>query len=143
MELACATCGKPFTAKRRTAKYCSEKCKKRPQRAPKLVALAHLTAADLRPDPPEPPERGRSAGVADATERELADAGRLDTALGQAALSLAQRVDSSALDTGSSFASLIREHRATLAAALEGAKKSESKLEELRRRRAERRVAGA
>lgn len=136
MELACATCGKQFTAKRRTAKYCTEKCKKRTQRAPKLAAVTPIPAPDRASEPV-------GSGMAEQTERELRDADRLDTALGQAALSLARRIDSSQLDTGSSFASLHREFRAARAAALEGAKKTESKLEELRRRRAERREAGA
>ncbi len=48
---------------------------------------------------------------------ELERVGRLNTALGQAAVLLARRLDGSSRDTGSAVAALARQLQATLAAA--------------------------
>jgi hypothetical protein len=72
---------------------------------------------------------------------ELEAAGRLGTALGQAAVALARRIDAGASEPGSSFASLVRQHGATLAEAVKDAAAKADPLDELRSRR-ERKFAG-
>ncbi|HEX5347839.1 MAG TPA: hypothetical protein VFW64_12195 [Pseudonocardiaceae bacterium] len=70
-----------------------------------------------------------------STLLELAKAGRENTALGQAALLLAYRLEHSHLDTGASIASMVKQHGATLAEALKGAGKGVNPVDELRARR--------
>jgi hypothetical protein len=125
-------CGAEFEAKRAAAKYCSERCKKRAQRRPggttKVVTL--------------PPAAPASTGsLAAATQAELDRAGRLASAVGQAALALARRIDASHGETGSALAALVREHRATLAEAVKDVEVAADPLDELRNRR-ERKLAG-
>jgi hypothetical protein len=70
-----------------------------------------------------------------STLQELVSAGRESTALGQAALLLAYRIERSQMDTGAGVASLVKQHGATLAEALKGATQAKSGLDELRSRR--------
>ena len=77
-----------------------------------------------------------------ATADELAVAGRLNTAAGVSALLLAVRLDTTTADTGSSIAALVREHRAALAKAVEGAATIADPVDELRRLRDAKRSAG-
>ena len=118
----CDSCGKPFEGQRSTARYCSGACRKRAQRGAKVTPIGSKPATGL---------------VAVAT-RELEEAGRLETTLGQAALALAVRI-AAGNDTGSAVASLTRELRATLDAALAGARVAASPLEQMRDELAERR----
>ena len=69
---------------------------------------------------------------------ELEEAGRLETALGQATLTLARRIDANR-DTGSAMASLSRELRVTLEQAVAGARVPTSPLARMRDELAERR----
>lgn len=71
--------------------------------------------------------------------RELEEAGRLDTALGQAALGLAALLDAG--EGGSAAAALTREFRATRAEALQGAGALASPLDKARDELAKRRAA--
>jgi hypothetical protein len=80
--------------------------------------------------------------VAVSTLAELEAAGRSGTALGQAALLLARRLDGSGRETGASVAALSRQHAAALAAVLAGAKSAPDALDELRTRRERKRAAG-
>ncbi len=75
-----------------------------------------------------------SGGLLEALRRELAAAGRLDTALGQQALALAVKL-SSPFDTGSAMAAVSRELRAVREEALRGAEQVADPLDELRLRR--------
>lgn len=122
MQLTCKACGRPFDAKTRRRKYCGDTCRQRAQRARgKPVGQV----VPLRP----PTEDG---GVESATRAELQEVDRVGTALGQAALALARRLDVGQADTGSAMASLVREWRATLTAATEGATATEDPIDELR-----------
>jgi hypothetical protein len=94
-------------------------------------------APEETPSPPDPPVPG--GGLTAATERELQAADRLDTAMGQAALVLARMLDSPGMDTGSSVAALVREHRAALTAAVANAQQEADPLDELAERRNQRR----
>jgi hypothetical protein len=83
-----------------------------------------------------------SGSLAAATQAELDRAGRLGSAVGQAALALARRIDASQGETGSALAALVREHRATLAEAVKDAEVAADPLDELRNRR-ERKLASS
>ena len=61
-----------------------------------------------------------------ATFLELEAAGRELTVAGTAAVLLAMRLDAKSTDTGSSVAALVRELRATMAAALAGVERASS-----------------
>lgn len=156
MQKPCAVCGKPFEAQRPQAKYCGETCKKRAQRA---GTAASRDRSKPRPAPPPAPAASQSVGdqssdsaeaspyapvgVVAATAKELADAGRLDTVLGQLALKLAVRLESAVFDTGSAFAALSKELRAVAAAAVAGAHVEEDEVDELQARRDEKKARAA
>lgn len=128
MDRTCESCGGPYQAKRSNARFCSERCKKRAQRG-------HVIDLGSRRD------AGTDSGtLVGAVERELKDAKRLDTALGQSAVALARRV-AAGKDTGSAVASLNREMRATLAEATRGAAAVASPLDGMRDELAARRRA--
>jgi hypothetical protein len=97
-----------FEAKRKTAKYCSKRCSVRATRQ------RSVAPPNSGPDPV-------LSGVEAATLAELAAAGRASSAGGLAVLALARRIDLPSAESGSSLASLVREHRASLAAVLESA----------------------
>ena len=82
----------------------------------------------------------QALGLAAAVLAELEAAGRVDTAGGQSALTLARRIEDGR-DTGSAIASLNREMRATLAEAVKGAKVPLSSIESYRDELADRRRA--
>lgn len=111
MQRRCESCGKSYEAARKTSKYCGGTCRVRASRGALAPAVSPLAAL---PDPS--PDTGLVAMV----EKELRDAGRLDTFLGQAAVALARRIVADQ-DTGSAIASLNREMRATVADAVKGA----------------------
>ncbi len=69
-----------------------------------------------------------------ATTRELESVGRLESVAGQLALELAYRV-ASGHETGAAVASLVKELRVTMAAALAGLAPAPDALDELRARR--------
>lgn len=117
MDVTCP-CGTTFQAKSARAKYCSDRCRKRSQRSGEVVPLpTTTTAAGPEPAPPMGP-------VLASTIKDLTDAGRLDTTLGQVCLALARRVDSPGMDTGSSFRSVVQELKVTLAEATRGTGKA-------------------
>lgn len=127
MQRDCALCGAPFEAKRSTARYCSGSCRARKAQGAQVVTFDR-SAEDS------------SGGVVAATRSELEAAERLDTALGQAALVLARRIDADR-DTGSAQAAVTREWRATLAEAVKGAGSQASPLDRARDELAKRRAA--
>jgi len=127
VKRACDACGMSYEAQRSTSRYCGDTCKKRGQRgAGKVVDL---------------PRQETEHALVAAVRVELAEAERLDTSSGQAALALALRIVAG-VDTGSAIASMTRELRAVMAEALRGAKQAQSRVEQrkdelaARRRRA-------
>lgn len=132
MQKSCDVCGVDFDG-HPAAKYCGPTCRKRAQRRPGGVAAAPTSSV---------PEEETDGAVTAATLKELREARRVDTALGQSALALARRIDGAARDSGASLASLAREHRATLAAALADAESAADPIDELRARRDGKRHAG-
>jgi hypothetical protein len=127
MSVTCP-CGTVFEAKHPRARYCSDRCRKRPQRGAKPAAAASFVAAPRR-----------IGAVEAATAAELEAVGRLNSSLGAQCLTLARRLDMPGMDTGSAMASVSRELRATLAEAKRGAGAATSP-QQLRDELAERRV---
>lgn len=120
MQRSCDSCGKPYEARRKTSRFCSDTCRMRNQRAPK----------SREPVSPKP----SGTDLQSVTERELAAVGRLETVLGQQAIELAGRISSSH-ETGAAIASLSKEFRAVMEAAMEGVGVAADPLDELRARR--------
>mgnify|MGYP003405091026 FL=1 len=136
MPLVTCTCGTEFTAARANAKYCSDRCRKRTKRSG--ADVVPLTEAELKPEQAD----GRKPGaIESATHRELEQAGRVETMLGQTALAHARKMDHGFMETGSAFASLSKELRSVMADALRGtaaATAPQQLQDELAARRAER-----
>lgn len=138
MQHSCIVCGGSFEAKRASAKFCSPRCNKRHQRGARKKSAKKTAPVTELPKPREP----RAGGVEDATRRQLDDADRLDTPLGQAALRLAARLDHGHMDTGSALASVAKQLTATLEAAVAGANVEADPIDELRAVRERKRNAG-
>lgn len=119
MDAKCAVCQTVFEAQRSTARYCSSTCRSRGNRA----GVASVEALPERP-----------SGLVEAIRRDLEEADRVDTVLGQQALELAGRIVSP-LSTGASVATLSRELRTVMAEATAGAVLAADPLDELRARR--------
>lgn len=124
---ACAWCTKALTSTNPRARYCNSSC-----RANATVARKNGTA------PPSvvrlaPPVSTGPGSCRAATLAELSSAGCADTAIGQAALALAARIDKN-LDTGSSLATAVKQLAASLAEATKGAAAA-SVADQLRARR--------
>lgn len=137
MKRDCENCGEPFDAKRKTAKYCSGKCRVQAQRGTDsgtdsgtVVAFGILPAT--APDPP--PVRG-SVSLEAAARAELDAVGRAETLAGGVVLALARRIDSADDDTGSGFAALTKELRAALAVAVAGAEQEDDPVDQVRKQR--------
>ena len=135
MTRTCDVCGTEYQAKRATSKFCSDRCRKRSQRAPELAPVVPLDAA-----PSTPPAQYRGP-IEAATLTELEAVGQDATALGTLALMLARRLDGISVDTGSSIAAVVREHKKTLAEAIAAGTAEADPLDQLAKRRAERRAA--
>jgi hypothetical protein len=112
MDVTCS-CGTTFQAKNPRARYCSDRCRKRRQRGGTVVEL---------PTPDGEPE-SKPGPVAEATARELEAVGRLDTALGQACMTMARRLDLPGVDTGSALAAVASRLESLLTSATRGAGK--------------------
>ncbi len=115
----CAACGGSLEGRPGKTRFCDPTCRKRGSR---------------RPETPVAAEAPDSGGLFEALRRELAEAGRLETALGQQAIALAVKL-SSPFDTGSAMAAVSRELRAVREEALRGAEQVADPLDELRLRR--------
>lgn len=121
VKAVCAACGESFTAQRSTARYCSETCKKRAQRAP--------VASD------------GVSGLLATIQDQLRAAGRLETVPGQQALEVARQM-TAPRQSGSAVAALSKELRALMAEAMKGVAVVADPVDELRRRRDAKRSAG-
>lgn len=134
LTVQCATCGKSFGAQRKTAKFCSTKCRVRDTRA---------RAAQSAPPPRReganlvalPPTTVAGDSLAAVTAEDLEKARRLRTPAGLLAVKLAQILDSGVQDTGSSIAALGRQYLATMEKALDGADAQADPLDQILARR--------
>lgn len=131
MQRNCDSCGEVYEAKRATSKYCGSACRMRVSRGQSVDPPPESDAASAEVD-----------AVTGATRSELEAADRLTSALGQAAMALARRIDTSR-DTGSAFAQLVKEHRSALAAATAGARTRQSDVHDLQDELAARRARSA
>lgn len=138
MGIPCVVCGTPFQAKRSSARYCSERCKKRAQRDPNRVVggPANGTSGTVAPVArlaAVAPSPAAGGGVWRLTHDALVAAERLETVPGAIALALAMKLDDPGLDTGSSVSALARQLQLSLDRALDGANRQETPLEKRRR----------
>jgi hypothetical protein len=140
LSVECARCGKTFGAQRKTAQYCSVKCR---------TAATRARQRDAAPPPRRegaivvalPAKPAEVSGFLAATESKLQAAGRLDTYQGLAAMFAARMLDSGVQDTMSSMATMLREYKASMKEALEGANKVDDPVDNLLARQATRRAA--
>lgn len=130
MRALCSECGEAFEAKHRNAIFCGAACRQRSSRANRTGARP-AEVVNLTPVAPPATEE---APLIIATRRELEDAGKLDTVVGQLALELAEKVCSER-DTGSAKAAASKEFRAVMAEALADVAKQADGLDELMARR--------
>jgi hypothetical protein len=132
MKRDCDACGRRYAAKTKRSRYCADvECRRRRERSRKRRGggeVIELSGAKVAP-------RLGEGSIAAAARAELEAAGRAESWLGQAAIALAGRLDASTDDTGSSFAALSREYRATMADALKDAKAELDSVDELGERR--------
>lgn len=118
MRRICVTCGREYVAKRSDSRTCGETCRKRRTRG--AVAMPELIEGN---------------SLVEATRRELEEAGKVDTMLGQQALALAARMTGT--ETPGGIASISRELRTVMAAAIGPVSKGvqADSVDELRSRR--------
>lgn len=138
MTVPCATCGKPIDARHSKRKYCDDRCRKNKGKAD----VVELTPpADTTETPDAPPAKDREPGpVEAATAAELEEAGKLGSALGQACIVLARRLDLSTFENGGALSALTARLEATLATVTKGTGKRTAP-QSLRDELAERRAA--
>ena len=135
MERRCNVCKITYAANRASSRYCSERCKKRAQRAPATQRSGKRHQARPNAAVVPIPQPDVTAGVAESTRRKLDEMGRLDTPLGQATMVLAHRLDAPGGDTGAGLAALAKQLAATLAAVTADVRPADDLLDELRARR--------
>ena len=133
MKRACEACGASYEAQRSTARFCSERCKKRAQRTSSAVIALPVASPSTEGSDAEP-------ALVAQVRADLTAAGVLESSLGQMALDAARRVANSR-DTGSSYASLLREARTVLAEALRSGRRPDSGVQGLQDELAARRMA--
>lgn len=131
MKKNCATCGKPFDAQRKTAKYCSGRCRVQAQR----------TTSEASVTPLQPAAQPADGDVEQAAREELVRYGRESSVGGQVVLALARRIDAGVGETGASFAALSKELRSAMAAAVAGAEAEADPVDEVRKQRERKRQA--
>jgi len=139
VEVTCAGCGETFEARRASAKWCSDRCRKSKGRSKPVEAPPVVDAAD-----DTPPEL---TGLVAAVTRDLESAGALSTFNGQLALQLAKRLTD---PDESGISALAKELRSVMALAVGSAApeggaepkvEPEDEVEKARRRREEARQA--
>lgn len=138
MVRSCATCDVEFQAKTSRAKYCSDRCKRRYHRGARAASSAKKPAKKKSGKKETSGKKSEADGIQSteaATMLALADAGKLGTPSGQAALVLSRRIDASHLDTGAGLASMVKRLQETVDALTSDAKLEDDPVDELRARR--------
>lgn len=105
MTVPCRACGTEFEAVRATARYCSERCKKRGQRS--RVSAPVVSLDSRRRAERVAAMSGEVHDVESAVRAELGD--HIASVLGQQALLLARRLDSQIDPSGAAVASLSKQ----------------------------------
>lgn len=137
MQRSCDACGNPYEAKTPRSRFCKTNCRvaySRGTRPPQGLTVI----AGAPPEPPPP----LSSTLVERTRRDLENAGRLDTWLGQSALAMAETV-ATGRGTPAGLSAANRELRETMAAALRGADAPTSAVIRHRDELAARRARGA
>lgn len=137
MDRHCASCRKRLDSTSPRARFCSSTCRSRAHRSGGLAVVAGAPQpVDLasRRTATEPAQ-----GFVAAVEATLTTAGRLDTWEGQAALHLAQQMETSTAATLSARASANKELREAMDRALKGVAATTSSVQEIRDELARRR----
>ena len=125
MTNACECCGREYTAKRSTSRFCSDLCRMRQRRSGRPP---RLRVVESKPERLEVP-----GSLLGSVMIALEEAKSLESPAGRLAVSLATRLeDPDSTDSGSAVASLSRELRAVLAEALARSSKSASPLDAIR-----------
>ena len=125
MTRTCAQCGKDFEARSSRAKFCSSTCRARKSEG----------AAPRDAEPSEAAPQPTTGAQESSVHAALLEAARESSPLGIAALILARRLDASASETPQAVAALVRELRATLVEALDGAGQAADTVDEVGARR--------
>lgn len=137
MKVTCGGCGKPFEAKRSTAKFCGATCRKRAsRRGPALTVVDQ--GEQQQPDDETPPAPPAVVDLVGVYRSALTEVDRLDTPLGQHVLVLAAKMVS-AFETGSGVAALSRQLDAVFDKAMKGVTRGDAVdefTERLRRKQA-------
>ena len=136
MTATCARCASDFETARRSARWCSDRCRTAAARARK-AGKPETSAKPKRrkPTPVAEPDHG----VTPAVIRELEAAGRADTSAGRTAIALARRLDDGA-ESSAGMAALTRELSARMAEATASVESEGDGIDELRARREARRA---
>lgn len=143
MTLSCVVCGASFEAQKPQAKTCGATCRKRRARGAgsrdvpisRPVIRTDVTVSRPAPDVVRPNFANHEGAVA-AVTAELEAVGGTATTLGQIALCLAVRLETSQIDTGSGLASLSKELRSVMAEVIGGSNSAViDPIDELRARR--------
>lgn len=141
MERRCEVCGKAYESKSPKARFCSSTCRSRAHRGGQSQQRAASGPGGLVALP-QPPAAGGE--LIRSVEKELQEADRLETYLGQAAVDLARRIEFSTSAPLSQAAAAHRELRAAVADAVRGAHVAKSAMQrhrdELAARREKRRA---
>lgn len=121
MQRICEVCGRDFEAKRKDAKTCSSTCRSNKR---------NMSSPPSGEDP-------ETNSLVVATRAELEAAGKLDTRLGQQALTLAKRLCSETTGVAALSKELDRVAAAAIGATTPGGKRADQGdgIDELRRRR--------
>lgn len=136
-SVTCAGCGKTFEAKRSSAKFCGDTCRKRGNRRPKSDEPAEKKSSKSSPrDEALSAKAGEQIGLGlvEKTRAELQRGGRLESVTGQHALLLAERM-TSPFETGSSIAALSKQFDSVMRAAMDGVSDEVDPLDELEKKR--------
>lgn len=139
MTATCARCGADFETRRRSARWCSDRCRTQASRARK-AGKPDTVKPQPKPKARKPrPVEEAEVGVTPAVIRELAAAGRGETSAGRAAVALARRIDDGA-ESSAGLAALTRELSCRMAEALADVETAADSIDELRARREARRA---
>lgn len=139
MTATCARCGSDFDTSRRSARWCSDRCRTQAARARKTGKPETVKAPAKAKARKARPVEEVEVGVTPAVIRELVAAGRGETSAGRAAVALARRIDDGA-ESSAGLAALTRELSARMAEALADVETAGDMIDELRARREARRA---
>ena len=142
MERICLGCPTNIDHLRTGAQVCSDKCRKRVANHSAKIVQIRLNTPQAIPASELPtqgdqsaPEKPASMSLVNQTFKKLSDGKLLETYEGQLAMTLADRIQNSLTDSGSSVASLSKELRQLMADLMTRAVEAKDPIDELLFRR--------